>query len=54
MQKLYISLCLVVLLAGTGCDPKEQPDALDTGKYRVVTTIGMVTDIVQERRWRSR
>lgn len=47
MQKLYISLCLVVLLAGTGCDPKEQPDALDTGKYRVVTTIGMVTDIVK-------
>ena len=47
MQKLYISLCLVVLIAGTGCDPKEQPDALNAGKYRVVTTIGMVTDIVK-------
>ena len=48
MQKLlYISLCLAVLLAGTGCDPKKQPDASVAGKYRVVTTIGMITDIVK-------
>ena len=47
MQKLYILLCLVILLAGTGCDPKEQPDASVAGKYRVVTTIGMITDIVK-------
>ena len=47
MQKLYILLCLVVLLAGTGCDPKEQPEMSIAGKYRVVTTIGMITDIVK-------
>ena len=47
MQKLYILLCIVVLLAGTGCDPKGQPDASVAGKYRVVTTIGMITDIVK-------
>ena len=48
MQKLvYISLCFTVLLAGLGCDPKEQLDASDAGKYRVVTTIGMITDIVK-------
>ena len=47
MRKIYISLCLVVLLAGIGCDPKEQPDTSVTGKYRVVTTIGMITDVVK-------
>ena len=48
MQKLYISLCLVILFAGTGCDPKGQPDAsVVVGKYRVVTTIGMITDVVK-------
>ena len=47
MQRIYILLCLMVLLAGTGCDPKEQPDAPGTGKYRVVTTIGMITDVVK-------
>ena len=31
----------------TGCDPKGQPDALTGGKIRIVTTIGMVTDIVK-------
>ena len=40
-------MCLIVLLAGTGCDPKEQPDTPVAGKYRVVTTIGMITDIVK-------
>ncbi len=47
MQRIYILLCLMILLAGTGCDPKEQPDASATGKYRVVTTIGMITDVVK-------
>ena len=47
MQRLYILLCLIVLLIGTGCDPKEQSGASVTGKYRVVTTIGMITDIVE-------
>ena len=47
MQKLYTLLCLVILLAGAGCDSKEQPDASGARKYRVVTTIGMITDIVK-------
>ena len=47
MQKLYVLLCLIVLLVGIGCDPKGQPDAPVAGKYRVVTTIGMITDIVK-------
>lgn len=47
MQRLYILFCLIVLLTGTGCDPKEQSGASVTGKYRVVTTIGMITDIVE-------
>ena len=47
MQRLYILLCLIVLLAGTGCDPKEQQEASVAGKHRVVTTIGMITDIVE-------
>ena len=47
MQRLYILLCLIVLLVGTGCDSKEQPGASVAGKYRVVTTIGMITDIVE-------
>ncbi len=48
MQSVYISLCLMVsILVWTGCDPKEQPDASTVGKIRVVTTIGMVTDIVK-------
>ena len=47
MQRLYILCCLIVLLVGIGCDPKEQPGAPVTGKYRVVTTIGMITDIVE-------
>ena len=47
MQKLYISLCLLVLLVGTGCDPKGQPDVSADGKLRVVTTTGMITDVVR-------
>ena len=48
MKKVYISLCLMVsILVWAGCDPKEQPDASTLGKIRVVTTIGMVTDIVK-------
>ena len=47
MQRLYILFCLIVLLAGTGCDPKEQQEASVAGKHRVVTTIGMITDIVE-------
>lgn len=31
----------------TGCDPKQQPDASAGDKLRVVTTIGMITDVVK-------
>jgi len=48
MQKVYISLCLVVIFMFIGCDPKgKPPDASGGGKLRVVTTIGMVNDIVK-------
>ena len=48
MQRIYISLCLVALLVGIGCDPKGKPsDTAAGGKLRVVTTIGMITDVVK-------
>ena len=48
MHRLYIALCLIVILAtSTGCDPKAPPDAAVSAKFRVVTTIGMITDIVR-------
>ncbi len=47
MQRIYISLCLIVILVASGCDPKGQPDATPGDKLRVVTTIGMITDIVK-------
>ena len=48
MQRVYISLCVMVsILVFVGCDPKGQPDASTAGKPRVVTTIGMITDIVK-------
>ena len=45
--RIYISLCLIAILVASGCDPKEQPDAATDDKLRVVTTIGMITDIVK-------
>ena len=47
MRRVYISLCLIAVLVYTGCDPKAQPNASKDGKLRVVTTIGMITDIVK-------
>ena len=48
MQRVYISLCLVALLVFIGCDPKgNPPDTSAEGKLRVVTTIGMITDVVE-------
>ena len=47
MYRIYIALCLIVVLASTGCDPKAPPDASVGAKFRVVTTIGMITDIVK-------
>ena len=47
MQRLYISVCLIGILIWTGCDPKGQPSAATGDKLRVVTTIGMITDVVK-------
>ena len=47
MHRIYISLCLIVVLASAGCDPKAQPNTPTGAKFRVVTTIGMITDIVK-------
>lgn len=48
MYRIHIALCLIVILAtSTGCDPKAPPDASVDAKFRVVTTIGMITDIVK-------
>ena len=47
MHRICISLCLIVIFASTGCDPKTQPNVSTGEKFRVVTTIGMITDIVK-------
>lgn len=47
MQRVYISLCLITIFVFIGCDPKGQPGASAGDKLRVVTTIGMITDVVK-------
>ena len=47
MWRIYISVCLIGTLVWSGCDPKEQPDTATSDKLRVVTTIGMIADIVK-------
>ena len=48
MHRIHIALCLIVILATSpGCDPKAPPDTSVGAKFRVVTTIGMITDIVK-------
>ena len=47
MQRIYISVCLLAILICSGCDTKSQPGAATGDKLRVVTTIGMITDIVK-------
>lgn len=42
------SLFLTVLLISSGCDTKTQNDVNTAGKIRVVTTIGMITDVVKQ------
>lgn len=44
------AIALIIVLScivSIGCDGKKQPDAATTGKLTVVTTIGMITDIVK-------
>ena len=40
-------MCLIGILVLSGCDPKGQQDAATDDKLHVVTTIGMITDIVK-------
>ena len=47
MHRIYIALCLIAVLASSGCDSKTQPNTAAEAKFRVVTTIGMITDIVK-------
>ena len=47
MQRIYILVCLIGILIGSGCDPKEQPGTTTDDKVRVVATIGMITDVVK-------
>ena len=47
MWRVYISVCLIGILVWSGCDPKEQQDTVKVDKVRVVTTIGMISDIVE-------
>lgn len=47
MHRIYILLCLIAVLASSGCDSKTQPNTFEAAKLRVVTTIGMITDIVK-------
>ena len=47
MWRIYISVCLIGILVWSGCDPKGQQDTATDDKLRVVTTIGMITDIVK-------
>ena len=44
---LITTLWTITLLTGIGCDGTKQPDTATTGKLTVVTTIGMITDIVR-------
>ena len=47
MRKLGLLFSLIVILIASGCDPKGQPDVSTVDKLSVVTTIGMITDIVR-------
>ena len=47
MQRIYILACLIGILVWAGCDPKGQPGAATGDTLRVVTTIGMITDVVK-------
>lgn len=38
---------MFVLLVGSGCDTKNKNDAKENGKIQIVTTTGMITDIVK-------
>ncbi len=47
VQRIYISVCLIGILIWSGCDLKGQPGDATGDKLRVVTTIGMITDIAK-------
>ncbi len=43
----FLAVCFLTMLASVGCEPQKQPDAATSEKLKVVTTIGMITDIVK-------
>ena len=47
MHRIYVLLSLIAVLVSSGCDSKTQPNTSAEAKFRVVTTIGMITDIVK-------
>ena len=47
MWRIYISVCLIGILVWSGCDPKGQQNTATVDKLSVVTTIGMISDIVK-------
>ena len=47
MQRFLILFCLLTIIVWTGCNPEKQPNDASGDKLRVVTTIGMITDIVK-------
>ncbi len=44
---ICFAFLMFVLLVGSGCDTKNQNDAKENGKIQIVTTTGMITDIVR-------
>lgn len=47
MNRLSIILLVIIILTNIGCDIKQQRDTSTSGKIFVVTTIGMITDVVK-------
>lgn len=46
IHKFCFMFCLILII-NTGCDPYNAPEVSGKEKHRVVTTVGMITDIVK-------
>ena len=47
ISPVFLSICLIFLTICSGCDSKKKQDTSKDNKIQVVTTIGMITDIVK-------
>lgn len=47
MQRYLIIFFTILVVVIFGCETKKQPDVTTSDKVRVVTTIGMITDVVR-------